>query len=302
MNTRFAHIAAIAAANHGVLSLDALQHEGIPPSTVRRWVAEGLLHRLGPRSFLVAGAPLTWKTSAGAALADCGPASILAGRTAARLHGLDGFVADEPELLLPAPLRRYRSTHRVVTTSRPIDPVEIVRIDGLRCLRADRLILDAPLFDFTRGEIENAIDSAIRLRRVSEQRLRTRVVERHTRGVNGGRMLVDALVDSGGQSRLERWFLRLVRQAGLPRPRLQRTYRDESRIVARVDAYFPGDVVVEVEGHGTHSSRRQRQHDEQRRTELTLRGIRVLTFTYLDIRDRPAWVVARLREALALTA
>lgn len=302
MNTRFAHIAAIAAAHHGILSLDVLAHEGIPSSTVRRWAAEGLLNRLGPRSFLVAGAPLTWKAAAGAALADCGPASILAGRTGARLHGLDGFAADEPELLLPAPLRRHRQVHRVVTTSRPIDRLEVIRIDGLRCLRADRLILDAPLFNFTRVEIENAIDSAIRLRRVSEQHLRTLAVERHTRGVNGGRMLLDALVDSGGQSRLERWFLQLVRHAGLPRPELQRTYRDGSRIVARVDAYFPGDLVVEVEGHGTHSSRRQRQHDEQRRTELTLRGVRVLTFTYLDIRDRPAWVIARLRDALALAA
>jgi hypothetical protein len=28
----------------------------------------------------------------------------------------------------------------------------------------------------------------------------------------------------------------------------------------------------------------------------------VLTFTYEDVRDRPAWVIARLREALALAA
>ena len=53
---------------------------------------------------------------------------------------------------------------------------------------------------------------------------------------------------------------------------------------------------------GTHASRRQRQIDAQRRTELTLRGLRVLTFTYEDVRDRPSWVIARLREAIALAA
>ena len=83
---------------------------------------------------------------------------------------------------------------------------------------------------------------------------------------------------------------------------LQKVYRDGNRVLARVDAYFPGGLVVEVSGHGTHSTRRQRQIDAQRHTELTLRGLRVITFTYEDIRDRPAWVIARLREALTSAA
>lgn len=81
---------------------------------------------------------------------------------------------------------------------------------------------------------------------------------------------------------------------------LQKTYRDGSRIVARVDAYFAGGLVVEVSGHASHASRRQRQMDAQRHTELTLRGLRVLTFTYEDVRDRPAWVIGHLREALLM--
>lgn len=68
------------------------------------------------------------------------------------------------------------------------------------------------------------------------------------------------------------------------------------------DAFFPAGLVVEVAGHGTHSSRRQVQRDEQRRTELTLRGFRVITFTYNDIRDRLGWVLIQLRAALALAA
>ena len=176
------------------------------------------------------------------------------------------------------------------------------QLDGIRCLKAERLILDSPLFNFDQEETENAIDSAIRLRLVSEQRLRTKVIDRHREGINGGRILLDALVDTGGQSRLERWFLKLVRTAGLPRPELQLSWRDGSRIIARVDAFFPGGLIVEVAGHGTHSSRRAIQADEQRRTELTLRGFRVITFTYNDIRDRPDWVIAKLLQAITLTA
>ena len=129
-----------------------------------------------------------------------------------------------------------------------------------------------------------------------------RAISDHRASVNGSRLLLDALVDAGGESRLERWFRRLLREAGIDRPTLQKTYRNGTRVVARVDAYFDGCLVVEVSGHGTHASRRQRQIDAQRRTELTLRGLRVLTFTYEDVRDRPSWVIARLREALALAA
>jgi hypothetical protein len=177
-----------------------------------------------------------------------------------------------------------------------------VTVRGFRCLTAERLILESPRFKFTMAETENAIDSSIRLRLVAEQRLRTRVIDEHCSGLNGSRLLVDALVDTGGESRLERWFLRLVREAGVIRPMLQKTYRDGTRIVARVDAYFPGGLVVEVSGHGTHASRRQVQIDAQRRTELTLRGLRVLTFTYEDVRDRPHWVIRQLRNALATAA
>jgi very-short-patch-repair endonuclease len=302
MHERFARLAARAAANHGVVSLDDVRSLDVPSSTLGRWVRDGLLERLGPRSFRVAGAPRSWHLTAAAALADVRGGAALAGRSAAFLHGLDGFRPSPPELLLELPLRRNRTAHRVAVTSRPIPRSDVARVDGLRVLRVERLILDAPLFGFSRAEIENAIDSGIRARLVSEQRLRTRAVERHTRGINGGRKLLDSLVDTGGESRLERWFLRLVREANLPRPQVQRTFRGDGRTVARVDAFFPGNLVVELEGHGTHSSRRQRQRDEERRTALVLRGCRVLTFTYLDVRDRPQWVIARLREALGRTA
>ncbi len=235
-------------------------------------------------------------------LADLGGFGVAAGRAAGRLYGLDGFAGSPIEFLVSREHRRYSTDGLVCSTGRPLDKTDIVTVEGFRCLTAERLILEAPLFGFSRAEIENAIDSAIRLRLVAEQRLRTRVISDHCSGINGSRTLLDALVDSGGESRLERWFLRLVRQAGIARPVLQKTFRSGTRTVARVDAYFPGGLVVEVSGHGTHATRRQLQTDAQRHTELTLRGLRVLTFTYQDIRDRPAWVIARLCEAMRMAA
>ena len=302
MDDRFRHIAALAATQHSVISTAQLQGHGIDTSTRSKWERKGLIDRTGPRSFAIAGSPPTFQRSMAAGLADLAGFGVAAGRAGARIHGLDDFASAGAEFLLPRPHRRYTTNGLVCSTGRPLSKSDIVVVHGFRCLTAERLIVESPLFGFTTAETENAIDSAIRLRLVAEQRLRTRVLREHSAGINGGRQLLDALVDTGGESRLERWFLGLIRRAGISRPVLQKTYRDGSRVLARVDAYFPEGLVVEVAGHGTHASRRQIQVDAQRRTELTLRGLRVITFTYDDVRDRPDWVIARLREALALIA
>ncbi|HQZ36767.1 MAG TPA: hypothetical protein PK020_20240 [Ilumatobacteraceae bacterium] len=300
MDPRFAQITALAVKQHSAISLTQVQQLGVSRALCSQWVRVGLLERAGPRSFVVAGSAPTWKRALATAQFDLDGVGAFAGRAGARLLGLDGFVADAVELLVERQFRKRPSPAVVRSTSLLIGRADIVRVEGLRVLRAERLILDSPRFAFSRAETENAIDSAIRLRLVSEQRLRTRVVAQHSRALNGGRQLLEAMVDTGGESRLERWFLGLVRRAGLPRPVLQKVFRAGSRTVARVDAIFPGGLVVEVAGHGTHATRRQRQSDAQRQTELTLRGLRWITFTYEDVRDRPAWVVARLVEALRM--
>ena len=302
MDERFRRIAALAATQHSVISTAQLLDHGISTSCRRKWERSGLIARLGSRSFAIAGSIATFERALTVGLADLDGCGVVAGRAAARLYGLDGFRAESVELLVARANRGCSTNGWVCSTRRPLGKGDVVTVRGFRCLTAERLILESPLFRFSPEETENAIDSAIRLRLVAEQRLRTRVVREHHSGINGGRLLLDALVDAGGESRLERWFLSLIREAGISRPVLQKTYRDGSRVVARVDAYFAGGLVVEVSGHGTHASRRQRQIDAQRRTELTLRGLHVLTFTYEDVRDRPSWVIAKLREALALAA
>lgn len=302
MDQRFRTIAAIAAQQHSVVSLRQLQGAGVTPSMRSRWVARHVLHKVGPRSFLVAGSPFTWRAQLLAASFDADGHGFAAGRAGAQMYGLDDFCGNAIELISDR-THRNRSPNAVVrSTSRPIERSDLRWVDGIRTLSPERLIVDAPLFGFTRAEVENAIDSAIRLRLVSEQRLRTRVLAEHRSGINGSRLLLDALVDTGGESRLERWFLRLCRESGLPRPATQRVYRTGGRVIARVDAEFPGGLIVEVSGHGTHATRQQLQSDEERRTLLTLRGKRVIVFTYDHVRHRPRWVAEQVAAALRLAA
>lgn len=299
----FTAVSGLASQQHGAVASSQLDRLGVGKSLRYRWVRAGLLQPAGPRSYFVAGSVDSWRRQAWAAAADVAGRGYVAGRTAAHLHRLDGFASAStvPEVLVR---REHRSCHLpwvVHTTGRPLGASDTVVIDGIRCLSAERLIVESPLFGFTVAETENAIDSAVRGKRVHEQRLRKAVLESLRPGV-AGEQLREALIDTGGESRLERWFLAIVRRGGLARPTMRVAVRSQGGWAARLDALFPGRLVIELEGHATHSLRRQRQHDEERRTKLILKGYRVITFTYNDVRDRPDWVLARLREAIALAS
>jgi len=81
-----------------------------------------------------------------------------------------------------------------------------------------------------------------------------------------------------------------------------RSWSHATSAVARVDAFFPDALIVDLTEHGTHSSRQARQRDEQRRTELTRRGNRVITFTHQDLRDRPASIASQLVAAVRMSS
>jgi hypothetical protein len=294
MDERFVALAAAAAGWHGVFTTLMAQQLGVSDRLRNDWLTAGSIERLGTRTFRFAGSPATWSMALASALGDLGPSAAISGRSGAALNHLDGFGDGKVEIWVPRSCRNR--DHPAVTRSscRPLKPGDVVTIDGLRCVTAERLILDSVLFRFSEHEIHNAIDSAIRMRLVSEKRLRRRVEDDLDTNAWHRRVLIDALVDAGGESALERRFLAIVRRAGMPRPQLQRVYRDGSRTIARVDAEFAGGLVIEVAGHGTHATRLQRQHDAQRHTELTLRNKRVVTFTYDDVYGRPQWVTGVL--------
>jgi hypothetical protein len=297
MDERFASLAAMAADWHGVFTTSMAQRAGVSDRLRNEWLSAGWIVRLGTRTFRFAGSPPTWRMALASALGDLGPSAAIAGRSAAALHHLDGFGGEHVEIWIPRSCRNRDHPAVTRSSSRPLLAGDVVTVDGLRCVTAERLILDSCAFRLTERETHNAIDSAIRLRLVNERRLRQRIVDELDSNVWHRRTLVNALVDAGGESSLERRFLAIVRHAGMPRPHLQRVYRTGNRTLARVDAEFADGLVVEVAGHATHASRLQRQRDAQRQTELTLRNKRVLTFTYDDVYGRPSWVLGTLRSA-----
>ncbi len=114
-------------------------------------------------------------------------------------------------------------------------------------------------------------------------------------------MIERILPDSGGHSPLERSFLRIVREANLPRPTTQAVQRSAAgRHIARVDFLFEDHrLVVEVTGRLGHVSDSERARDAQRRNELQDLGFAVIEYTSTQVWQQTEWVrtdlIRRLR-------
>ena len=207
MDDRFVELAALAAENHAVFTTPMARSVGVSDRLRHEWLQQRWIERLGLHTFRFAGGPATWHMALAAALGDCGKEAALSGRSSAALLRLDGFGYGPVEVWTPRSSRHRGQTAVSRSSAQPLLSGDVVTIDGLRCVTAERVILDSLLFQFTDEEINNAIDSAIRMRLVSEKRLRRRVLEGLTSNVRHRSVLIAAFVDTGGESALERRFL-----------------------------------------------------------------------------------------------
>jgi very-short-patch-repair endonuclease len=150
-----------------------------------------------------------------------------------------------------------------------------------------------------------AFDSAVRDRRIDEDRLRLRLIslKDRTRAFLGADSLLEVLegveVERGGHSFLERQFLRLLHDSGLPRPLTQQVLGRTGRRLIRVDFRFPQtNVVVEVLGYRYHRSREQMSIDAARLNALIADGFRPYQFTFEQVVEHPELAIRTIGAAL----
>jgi len=104
-------------------------------------------------------------------------------------------------------------------------------------------------------------------------------------------------------STLERLLLRVLRDAGLPRPRLQYPFPGRLPGEARVDAAYPeARLIIEADSRRWHTRQRDFAVDRKRDNLATLAGWRTLRFTWADLTRDAESVAAAVREALNLEA
>src|SRR2546423_12455129 len=86
--TRGSRLAALALAQHGVVSHSQLLELGLSASAVRNRVARHSLHRIQEEVYAVGHRSLTREARWMAAVLACGPAAVLCHHSALALHGL----------------------------------------------------------------------------------------------------------------------------------------------------------------------------------------------------------------------
>ena len=221
--------------------------------------------------------------------------AALFGTSALFWLGVEVAEPSTAEFLLPRQRRSAATLPGLHSTLR-WDERDVIRHRGIRTSAAARALVDMATIERTASTIEDAIDSAIRLRRTALPQIRTRLVRLSGQGRHGCPLLRELLLDSGGESHLERRFLRLVRLAGFPRPQCQVVVGSRTRRTMRVDFLFDR-VVVEVSGRLGHISDRDRQKDARRRNVLQNQGFKVIEFTTVDVIDDPQYVLDQLAKS-----
>lgn len=294
----------IAAGQHQLVTRRQLAAAGMTRSMIRRRVDDGVLAVVHRDVLRLVGVRPTWQQRLMAATLASGPTSVASHRAGALLQGLDGpWQRAEPELTVERPAVGAPDLATIHRTTR-LAAVDRSCVDGIPVTSPARTLIDlASVADAP--AVEAALDAALRDGVVREAFLRWRLDEIGGRGVSGSGVLQALLgPDRQGRHRLDSWLearaLELFAHHGLPEPSCQRHIRPGSGRLLRLDfAFLDGSVVVEVNGHATHSTRRQRQLDHERANRLTLAGMVVVQFTYEDVTERPEHVVAVVAAALA---
>lgn len=235
-------------------------------------------------------------------IASIGPPCWAYSVTAAALKGFDGFELSTPfQLAVPynrAPHRVGHVVHRITTFNK----LDFDTVHGIPCLSATRTLIEIARTE-TPKRLTAALDSAIRDGLTTEDFLHRRMMELRTRGRPGLDKLLQVMAGAelsrGGHSWLERAFLEVLGELGLPRPITQQVMAQRRNKLIRVDCRFPDtNVIVELLGYEHHRTTMQMENDAERLNRLQLNGFAAMQFTYHHVASRAPIMVDTLYELL----
>ena len=293
-------LVALAASQHGALSVRQARDAGLTARAQRAAIAAGWLSLVVDGVLVVAGSEDTWYRRLQIGLLLLRGEGWVSHESAATLYGFDRCLSNPLHFTVRRGVHfRNLPEWLVLHTTMFVTRSDIVELKGFRCTSATRTILDLATLGIARVRLAATIDTAVREHRSAPTVIATRLETLRGSGRAGVRTIDRLLPDSGGETMLERRFLRLLRRARLPRPTTQRVIRDGRKHIARVDFIYEDQrLVVEVTGRKGHASDDERARDAQRRNELQDLGYRVTEYTSGDVRDRPVYVVDSLRARL----
>jgi very-short-patch-repair endonuclease/predicted transcriptional regulator of viral defense system len=301
---RGARIAAFARSRHHVMTAAELRAQGLSEASVARWAREGRLFRRHRGVYAVGRQALTETGRAYAAVRACGRGALASNRAAAflleLLHGLPARV----DVTVSRTGARSRPGIRV-HTSRTLAARDVAIADGVRCTSVARTLVDLGDHEPSR-RVEQAFERA-QILRVFDLAAIQDVLARvgPCRGARIARALLRLHAPPGlTDTEIEELFLALVRDAGLSSPETQRwIVLDDGGPPVRADFMWPRHgLVVETDGGAAHGTRKAFEDDRRRDQRLAAAGYTAIRFTWRQLVDEPARVVAVVGSLLARLA
>jgi very-short-patch-repair endonuclease len=268
---------------HGVVTRSQLLRLGIASRSIEHRISKGRLHPLWRGVYAVGRPEVTQEGRWMAAVLACGPAALLSHRSAAALWGIARPTPRTGPIEVVADVHRRRAGVRV-HRRRDLGPEHRREVAAIPVTDPISTLVDlascAPDW-----QVERAINEADRLNLVGPEALRRTVCGLGPRpGMARMRRLLglDALTDTG----LERAFLAIVRDAGLPLPETQIYVNGY-----RVDFYWPNlGLVVETDGWRHHRTSGEQSTDRRRDQAHMTSGLTAIRFGEDQVRYEPEYV------------
>ena len=212
-------------------------------------------------------------------------------RSAAALHGIEGFKLDRIDVTVPRGKRPSIAGVRLHQSSQ-MKLAKPTERQGVLCTGRARTVLDLAGVIPSR-RLAGVIDAVLRdgLLRLGDL---YGVLAAHARQGRHGCVALRSVLDEclGDDpiplSEWSRMVEDLLTDSGLPRPRLEYRICDRAgTLLAQVDLAYPDHrVAIELDSVRYHLNRESFVSDPRRRNRLTLAGWKVLTFTWDDYINR----------------
>lgn len=250
--------------------------EAVTAGALSKSALRSKFRRVFPDVYLNRDADLTPVVLAKAGWLWSGRTGVVAGRSAAAIHGASWMNADQPVDVLHG----NRSTPSgIKSRGDRIGADEIVAVDGVAVTSPARTALDAGCW----YPLHLAVSTLDALAAAThfDPREAEALLERYPgrRGIRNARRAL-SLIDAGAQSPRETWLRLLLIDGGLPRPQTQIAVRDDAgTVIAYLDMGWEEFMVaVEYDGEQHRTDRRQYTWDVRR----------------LELLDRLGWIVIRV--------
>jgi hypothetical protein len=289
-----ARVAAKAAEEWGVLSLDELRDCGLSRGAVLTRVRGARLHPLYRGVYAVGHPHVPLVGRFLAAVKSLGDDALLSHFAAAAHWELIDWDGRHPDVTVPRRGMRRRPGIRVHFTS-PLEPCDVVRHKGIPVTSPARTLVD--LAGVVSDKLlRTAVNRALARRRVS---IRQVVATRRRLGSRRGAARLDRALATAAPTRseLEDVVLDLIVDAGFARPDVNKPLLLAGRRVVPDFRWSEQDVVVEADSRTWHDNAIARADDAERQTLLEAHGDRVLRVTWKQAVTKAGHTVARIEAA-----